>query len=152
MKIRNLVIEEQAEIQQEFRRVCRLAVDRIGGIRRFVEALNELGDIENEATWQNRLTEGRTAGFDVSWVYKVFVVTGDYEVLMPFFRNGNVDRHETLTKLAKKSGYHACLIPKLFADKKEHKGDTTIRTFFRIGELAFRAREREKILANGEQQ
>ena len=111
----------QANFAEEIRRSCRLAVDRFGGLRRFADARGE-----KESNWFNRLTPGRTVGFDVDWLNKVLETTGDYEVLMPFFRSRKIDRHGILTKIARKSGYYALLIEKFKVQEKRNHGDTTL--------------------------
>lgn len=73
----------QTEFTSEIRRRCRIAVDRFVGIRKFSTTIGEA-----ESLWQNRLTEGRVVGFDVSWLLKVLTVTKDYHLITPFFKQG----------------------------------------------------------------
>ena len=126
MKIRKEQPIWQADFREEVRRSCRIVVDRIGGIRKFVELAQEQGlTTEGESTWYNRLHPERTVGFDVDWLDTVYQVTGDYEVFMPFFRSGGPSRKQTITKIANKSGYTAILIHgRLWVEKEEKTSKT----------------------------
>ena len=90
----------QSDFTDEIRRLCRTAVDRFGGIRKFATTLGE-----DENTWFNRLTDGRCVGFDVSWFLKVLLVTKDYHLLIPFFKQGKRIYISAITDLCNKLNY-----------------------------------------------
>ena len=86
----------QAKFQGEIRRSCRAAIDRFGGLRKFADTIGE-----DESKWFNRLTDGRVVGFDVEWLNRVLEVTGDYRVLLLFFKRGRRIKTRLLMKIAK---------------------------------------------------
>ena len=86
----------QTDFNDKIRRRCRVAVDRFGGLRKFANTIGE-----DEDKWFNRFTDGRVVGFDTEWLYKVLEVTGDYEVLIPFFERGGRIRMGPLMQICK---------------------------------------------------
>lgn len=106
----------QSDFTTEIRRRCRTAVDRYGGIRAFSKTVNE-----NESLWQNRLTDGRVVGFDVSWLLKVFSVTGDYRLIVPFFKQGKRISISAIAEICKRLNH---IVLPVF-NCSENDGDST---------------------------
>jgi len=129
VSIDNRSMEMQTDFTNFIRRLCRVAVERYGGIRAFSQAIGE-----SESLWQNRLTEGRVVGFDISWFFKVFFVTGDYGLLVPFFRQGKRISIAAIAKLCQRLNHVVLPIFKCphCQTNKTKEDDSTI---FHIGNL-----------------
>lgn len=133
MNICNCTLKNQTDFQDKIRRACRVAVSRYGGIRRFANAIGE-----DEGRWTNRLTDGRVVGFDVDWLYTVFIVTHDAEVLLPFFMHKRTDRFSTLMNIARKLNYHAFMFPRFRVEEKKISDDTKYEIVGRLLQAAER--------------